>query len=76
MLFLFLSLLEQIYTKSTGYFHNHINKNGYFYSHEIYRIVHPSLSKDMKGPIQINRDECYSLMLLCLKINSINIRTK
>ena len=47
--------------KSTGYFYNHINKKGYFYSHNnimlyilhttISKIVHPSLSKDMKGPI-------------------------
>ena len=40
------------------------------------KIAYPSLSKDMKGPMQIRRGECYSLMLLCLKINCINIRTK
>ena len=40
----------------------------------ISKIVHPSLSKDMKGPMQIKRGKCYSLMLLCLKINCI--RTK
>ena len=38
--------------------------------------VHPSLSKDMKGPMQIKRGKSYSLMLFCLKINCINIRTK
>ena len=40
------------------------------------KIAHPSLSKNMKGPMQIKRGKCYSLMLLCLKINCINIRTK
>ena len=73
--------------KLAGYFYNHINKKGYVYSHEnitsyttwnttISKIVHSSLSKDMKGPMQIKRGKCYSLMLLCLKINCINIRTK
>ena len=42
----------------------------------ISKIVHPSLSKNMKGPIQIKREKCYSLMLLCLKINCIKLRTK
>ena len=32
--------------------------------------------EDMKGPMQIKRDKCYSLMLLCLKISCINLRTK
>ena len=40
----------------------------------ISKIGHPSLSKDFKGPIQINRGKCYSSMLLCLKINCINIK--
>ena len=60
-----------------------MNKKGCFYGHEniiwdttITKIVHPSLLKDMKGPVQIKRDKCYSLMLLCLKINFINLRTK
>ena len=63
-----------------------MNKNGYFYSHEngisygmpllAGKIVHPSLSKDLKGPTQIKGDKCYSLMLLCLKMNCINLRTK
>ena len=52
-----------------------MNKKGYFYSHEnitsyavwnttISKIAHPSLSKDIKGPMQIKRGKCYSLMLL------------
>ena len=52
-----------------------MNKKGYFYSHEnitshaiwnttISKIVHTSLSKDIKGPMQIKRGKCYSLMLL------------
>ena len=59
-----------------------MNKKGYIYSHEnsipllASKIVHPSLSKDMKGPMQIKTDKCYSLMLFCLKINCINLRTK
>ena len=44
--------------------------------HYIRNIAHPSLSKDMKGPMYIKRDKCYSLMLFCLKINCINLRTK
>ena len=40
------------------------------------KIVHPPLSKDMKGPMEIKRGKCYSLMLLCLKIKSINMRIK
>ena len=61
-----------------GYFYNHINKNGYFYimTYRYSKIVHPSLSKDMKGPMQIKRSEWYSLMLIRLKINCINIKTK
>ena len=39
-------------------------------------ISHPPLSKNMKGPMQIKRSKCYSLMLLSLKINCRNIRTK
>ena len=41
-----------------------------------------ALSKDMKSSMQIERGtinvivKCCSLMPLCLKINSINIRTK
>ena len=46
------------------------------YHYTISEIVHPSLSKDMKGPMQFKRDKCYSLMLLCLKINCINLITK
>ena len=70
--------------KMNWIFYNHVNKKGYFSNHEniisydittISKIVHPSLSKDMKGPVQINVN-CYSLMLLCLKINCINLRTK
>ena len=71
--------------KLTGYFYNHINKKGYFYNHEniasyatwnttISKIVHPSLSKDIKGLMQIKRSKCYWLMLLYLKINCINKR--
>ena len=40
---------------------------GYFY---------PSLPKDITGPMQIKRYKCYSLMLICLKIKFINLRTK
>ena len=60
--------------KLTVYFYNHISKKGYFCSHEnitsygipllANKIVHPSLSKDMKVPMQIQRGKCYSLMLL------------
>ena len=64
------------------FLYNHMNKEGYFYSHEniwhttISKIVDPSLSKDMKGLMQIKRGKCYSLMLLYLKISYINVRTK
>ena len=40
------------------------------------QIVYLSLSKDMKIPMQIKRGKCYSLMILCLKFNCINRRTK
>ena len=63
-----------------------MNKKGYFYSHEngisyvipllASKIVHLSLSKDMKGAMQMKRDKCYSLMLLCLKMNCLNLRIK
>ena len=65
-----------------------MNKKGYFYSYKniisygipllgpISKIVHLSLSKDMKGPMQIKRDKCYALILLCLLISCINLRTK
>ena len=42
----------------------------------ISKIIHPSLRKQMKGPMQIRKDKCYSSMLLCLKINYINLKTK
>ena len=42
----------------------------------IIKIVHPLLSKDMKGPMQIKRGKCNSFMLLCLKINCMNLRNK
>ena len=42
----------------------------------ISKIIHPSLRKQMKGPMQIMKDKCYSSMLLCLKINYINLKTK
>ena len=86
MLFLFLSLkiTLQILGKSTGYFYNNINSKDTFIAtktlhhmaYHISKIAHPSLSKDMTGPVQIERGKCYSLMLLCLKINCINIRAK
>ena len=48
-----------------------MNIKGYFYSHEnmswhttINKIVHPSLSEDMKGPMQNKKDKGYSLILL------------
>ena len=59
--------------KLTGYFFNHINKTDSFYSHKnitsygipatISKIVHSSLLKNMKCPIQIKRGECYSSAL-------------
>ena len=63
-LFTFISTLTNI--GEIGYFYNHVNKKGYFYIHEnliyiwhstISKIVHPLLSKDMKYPMQINRDK-------------------
>ena len=39
----------------------------------ISKIVHPSLSKDIKSIMQIKRDKCCSLMLLCLKIYCIKL---
>ena len=43
----------------------------------ISKVVRPSLHyQDMKGPKQIERGKCYSLMLLCLKFNCVNIRIK
>ena len=39
----------------------------------ISKIVHPSLSKDIKSTMQIKRDKCCSLMLLCLKIYCIKL---
>ena len=65
-----------------------MNKKGCFHSHEniisygipllgpISKIVHPSLPKDITGATQIKRDKCYSLMLLCLKINCINFKNQ
>ena len=44
----------------------HLKKH-YMAYHYTSKIVHPSLSKDMKGPMQIKRAKFYSLMLLCLK---------
>ena len=89
MVFLFLSLQEpqQILYKSTGYFFNHINKNSYFYSHTLQKTLyisiwhshhyqHSSIPKNKKGIMQIKRGKCYSLILLCLKINYVNNKTK
>ena len=66
------------------YFYSHENITSYtlldslrfFWFFTISRIVHSPLSKEMKGPMRIKGGKCYSLMLLCLKINCINIRTK
>ena len=58
--------------KMNWIFYNHVNKKGYFSNHEniisydittISKIVHPSLSKDMKGPVQIKRGKFYSLSI-------------
>ena len=58
-------------------FYSHENNISYGIPTTISKIVHdPSSSKDMKGPVQIESDKCYSLMILCLKINCINLRTK
>ena len=74
--FLFFQCVNKYYANQLDIFYIHMNKKDYFYSPEnisygipllgpISNIVHPSLSKDMKGT-----------MLLCLKINCINLRTK
>ena len=53
-------------TKTAILIAKHLKKHmAYNYTN---KIVHPSLSKDMKGAMQIKRGKCYSLMLLCLKI--------
>ena len=81
MVFLSLSLSvpQPILGISTGYLYNHINKNGYFYSHtplKHYMAYHYQQEKDMKGPMQIKRGKCYSLILLFLKINFVSSKTK
>ena len=55
------------------YFYNHINKKSYCYSHEnitsygipllASKIVHPSLSKDMKSSMQIKRGNSTLLLI-------------
>ena len=63
----------------------YINKKDFFYSHAPskkygipllarFSILH--YQKNMKGQTQAKRSKCHSLLLLCLKINCINIRTK
>ena len=43
----------------------------------IIKIVRTSLHyQDIEGPMQIERGKSYSLILLCLKINCINVRIK
>ena len=55
----------------------HLLRTLHMEHHYFNKIVHhPSLSKEMKGLMQIKRGKCHSLTLFCLKINCINIRTK
>ena len=61
-------------TKKAIFIAMHLKKH--IWHTTISKIIHPSLSKNKKGPMQIKRSKCYSLMLLCLKINCINITKK
>ena len=70
--------------KLTGYFYNHINKKGYFYSHEnitsygiplLARLSIPHYQKTWKVQWKLGEINVI-LMLLCLKVNCINLRTK
>ena len=60
-------------TKKSIFIATHLKK---YMAYHFSKIVHPSLSKNMKVAIEIKRSKCYSLMLLWLKIIWINIRTK
>ena len=54
-----------------------LKKHSYDISTTISKVIRPSLHyQDMKGPMQIKSGKCYSLMLLCLKINCINMSSK
>ena len=52
-----LDIFMTISTKMAIFIAMHLKKH-------ISKIVHLSLSKDMKGPMQIRKGKCYSLMLL------------
>ena len=82
-LFTFISTLTNI-RQINWIFYNHMNKKGYFYSHEniisygiplLPRLFIPHYQNTWKFQCKL-RDKYYSLMLRCLKINYINLRTK
>ena len=63
-------------TKTAIFIATHLKRHMAYHYQTITKITHPSLPKDIEGPMQIKRGLCYSLMLLYLKMNCINIRTK